>query len=136
MSTGNHPYSVTVDPSGHTAYVTNLGSDTVSQYRIDATGTLTPLSPPTVSTGTEPSSITVDPSGHTVYVMNRDSNTISQYSIDATGTLTPLSPPTVSTGMVPIRSPSTRADAPPMWRTKAVTRSRIIALAQPAPSRP
>jgi hypothetical protein len=34
------------------------GSDTVSQYSIGATGTLTPLSPPTVSTGPQPISVT------------------------------------------------------------------------------
>jgi 6-phosphogluconolactonase len=93
--------SVAIDPTGRWAYVANGPSSTVSQYRIDATGALTPLSPPTVSTGNIASSVTVDPSGRTVYVANQGSDTISQYNIGVTGTLTPLSPPTASTGPSP-----------------------------------
>ena len=58
MNTGTASSSVTVDPSGRKVYVANQGSDTVSQYSIGATGTLTPLSPPTVSTGPQPISVT------------------------------------------------------------------------------
>ena len=58
VSTGDRPYSITVDPSGRTTYVANQGSDTVSQYNIGATGALTPLSPPTASTGPSPISVT------------------------------------------------------------------------------
>ena len=82
--------------------IITIQNNTVSQYGIGATGTLTPLSPPTVSTGNIASSVTVDPSGHTIYVANQGSDTVWQYSIGATGTLTPLNPPTVSTGPQPI----------------------------------
>ncbi len=60
VSTGDRPYSITVDPSGRWAYVANRESETVSQYRISTTGTLASLSPPTVSTGagTNPISVT------------------------------------------------------------------------------
>ncbi|THI91164.1 MAG: lactonase family protein [Nitrospira sp. CG24A] len=85
VSTGDHPSTVTVDPSGRTAYVANFRSHTVSQYSVGSTGTLTPLSPPTVSAGTGPLLVTVDPSGRTAYVANADSHTISQYRISATG---------------------------------------------------
>ena len=79
----------------------NWVSNTILQYRIGATGALTPLSPPTVSTPNA-ISVTVDPSGRWAYVANGPNNTVSQYGIGATGTLTPLSPPTVSTGPQPI----------------------------------
>ncbi len=58
VSAGTNPYSVTVDPSGRYAYVVNLGDGTVSQYTIGSNGSLTPMSPATVSAGAQPSSVT------------------------------------------------------------------------------
>lgn len=51
---GEGPNFVTVDPSGRFAYVVNNGSDDVSQYRIEANGALSALTPATVDAGTEP----------------------------------------------------------------------------------
>ena len=67
-------------------YVVNNGSDTVSQYAIDASGVLSPLGAATVATGNSPQSITVDPSHKYVYVTNLTDNTISQYVIQSDGT--------------------------------------------------
>jgi 6-phosphogluconolactonase len=80
------------------AYVVNNGDNTVSQYAIDASGTLSSLSVPTVATGNSPQSITVDPSNKYVYVTNLTDNTISQYVIQSDGTLAPNSSATVLTG--------------------------------------
>jgi YVTN family beta-propeller protein len=41
IAAGLSPTSITVHPSGKSAYVTNSGSNDVSMYRIGATGTLT-----------------------------------------------------------------------------------------------
>ncbi|MDA8089176.1 MAG: hypothetical protein M0Z61_02975, partial [Nitrospiraceae bacterium] len=57
VAAGSGPYSVTVDPSGKYAYVTNAGGDAVSQYTIGAGGALTPMTPPTAAAGTTPSFI-------------------------------------------------------------------------------
>jgi 6-phosphogluconolactonase (cycloisomerase 2 family) len=83
------------------AYVVNNGSNTVSQYSIDASGILSPLSVATVATGNSPQSITVDPSNKYVYVTNLTDNTISQYVIQSDGTLAPNTPATVATGLGP-----------------------------------
>jgi 6-phosphogluconolactonase (cycloisomerase 2 family) len=83
------------------AYVVNEGNDTVSQYAIDPSGALSPLSVAAVATGHEPQSVTVDPSNQYVYVTNLADNTISQYVIQADGTLAPNTPATVATGRGP-----------------------------------
>jgi DNA-binding beta-propeller fold protein YncE len=57
VSTGIQPFSVTVDPSGRFAYVSNVNGSTVSQYTIGPGGALTALSPATVPAGSGPVSI-------------------------------------------------------------------------------
>ena len=105
VAAGAGPYSVTVDPLGKYAYVTNFfhgaGGDSVSQYTIDANGALAPMTPATVAAGINPSSVTIDPSGKYVYVVNQGGNTVSQYTIGAGGALTPMSTATVPAGSVP-----------------------------------
>lgn len=83
------------------AYVVNNGNNTVSQYAIDASGTLSPLSVATVATGKSPRSVTVDPSRKFLYITNLTDNTISQFVIQSDGTLAPNSPATVATGQAP-----------------------------------
>jgi 6-phosphogluconolactonase (cycloisomerase 2 family) len=83
------------------AYVVNNGDNTVSQYAIDASGTLSTLSVATVATGNSPQSITIDPSRNYAYVTNLADNTISQYVIQGDGNLAPNTPATVATGHGP-----------------------------------
>jgi 6-phosphogluconolactonase (cycloisomerase 2 family) len=83
------------------AYVVNNGSDTVSQYTIDASGTLSPLSVATVATGHSPESVTVDPTRKYVYVTNLADDSVSQYVIQSDGTLAPNTPATVAAGRGP-----------------------------------
>jgi 6-phosphogluconolactonase (cycloisomerase 2 family) len=83
------------------AYVVNNGSDTVSQYAIDASGTLAPLSVATVATGHSPESVTVDPTRKYVYVTNLSDDTVSQYVIQGDGSLAPNTPATVAAGHGP-----------------------------------
>lgn len=83
------------------AYVVNNGGNTVSQYAIDASGILSPLSVATIATGNSPQSVTVDPSSKYVYVTNLADNTISQYTIQSDGTLAPGTSATVATGHGP-----------------------------------
>ena len=92
---------VTCANSPQYAYVVNNGADNVSQYAIDASGTLSALGVATVSTGRAPESVTVDPSHKYVYVTNFTDDTISQYIIQNDGTLSPNTPATVATGHGP-----------------------------------
>jgi 6-phosphogluconolactonase len=83
------------------AYVVNNGDNTVSQFAIDASGTLSPLALATVATGNSPQSVTVDPTNKYVYVTNLNDNTISQFVIGSDGALAPNTPATVATGNGP-----------------------------------
>ena len=90
IAAGTNPVSVTVDPSGKFAYVTNSSTNDVSMYTINATtGALTSIG--TIAAGTDPVSVAVDPSGKFAYVTNSDSNDVSMYTINGTtGALTPI----------------------------------------------
>ena len=113
---GVYPGSISIDPDGKFAYVTNEGdpwgyedgaNGSVVMYRIDATtGALTP-------TGTingncpglcDPSPMIVDPSGKFAYVVTGGAGipfNVAMYGIDATtGTLTSIG--TIAAGSVPV----------------------------------
>jgi YVTN family beta-propeller protein len=98
IAAGTGPDSVTVDPAGKFAYVTNLSSNDVSIYTIDVTtGAL--ASTGTIATGTAPLSIVVDPEGKFAYVANSGSNDVSMYTINATtGALASIGTIAVGTG--------------------------------------
>jgi 6-phosphogluconolactonase (cycloisomerase 2 family) len=83
------------------AYVVNNGNNSVSQFTIDASGMLAPLSVASVATGNSPQSVTVDPTHSYVYVTNLIDDTVSQYVIQKDGTLAPNTPATVGTGHAP-----------------------------------
>ena len=97
-----------VHPSGQYAYVTNKGSDTVSQFTIGADGKLTPMTPASVASGTHPFRITISANGNYAYVANFGTSptpgtSVSQYSI-VSGALVPMTPPAdaVTTGNGPL----------------------------------
>ena len=81
-----------------TAYVTNWGDGTVSQYTVAADGTLSPETPATVATGPSPDAVAVSPDGMSAYVAQFNGSTVSQYTVAADGTLSPDTPATVATG--------------------------------------
>ena len=84
------------------AYATNFNDGTVSQYSIDvATGSLSPLSAPTIAAGVEPFSISVEPSGQYAYVANYTAGTVSEYIIAADGSLALVGNGSVPTGAKP-----------------------------------
>jgi 6-phosphogluconolactonase len=84
------PAWVAVDPLGKFAYVTNLDSDNVSAYSIDAaTGELTAVAGSPFGTGAWPRKSAVDPPGKFLYVACGDAASVSAYTINAaTGALT------------------------------------------------
>ena len=105
--TGSTNLTVTAATATGYAYVANNGSDTISQYIIQADGTLTPNFPATVASGFYPFCVAIDPSHKYAYVVNQGGargtgNTISQYVIGANGVLTPNTPATVPTGPTPV----------------------------------
>jgi DNA-binding beta-propeller fold protein YncE len=96
---GNRPQAVAVTPDGHSVYVLNQGSATLSQYDVGAGGALTPKTPPTVPAGRLfPTALAVSPDGKSVYVADFGDGAILQYNIGAGGTLTLKTPATAPSG--------------------------------------
>ncbi len=92
-------YSILVHPQFAAGqkylYATNQFDNSISQYTLNANGSLTPLNPATVTTSLIPDAIVVDPKGSYVYVLNAYNQTISQFGIDSKGALYALNPSTV-----------------------------------------
>jgi 6-phosphogluconolactonase (cycloisomerase 2 family) len=98
--TGFLPRAITIDSTGHFAYVANSGDNNVSAYTINGiTGALAAIPGSPFPAGSRPYSVTA--SGSFLYVANNGSNDVSAYTIDsATGALTavPSSPFSAGTG--------------------------------------
>jgi len=105
--------SLAADPSGRFVYATNFVScnaqgqcsvtGTVAMYKIEASGSLTPM-PEMPDAGAFPSSVAVDPLGRFVYVANKGldfPSSVSMYKINVSGTLTPIGPGKVDAGLFP-----------------------------------
>ena len=97
LGAGSFPSAVAIDPSGRFAYVSNayltiMGSGSVSAYTIDAlTGVLADIdlngaiAGTAMVTGPNPSCITVDPTGRFVYITH--ANGVEAYVITTAGAL-------------------------------------------------
>ena len=85
-----------VDPFGNNIYVLGTTSNTVSSLKISpVSGSLAPVSPPTVATGLQPTSIAVRADDNWLFVTNFNGlpPSVSQYAITpATGALTVQQP--------------------------------------------
>ena len=76
------------------AYAVNLSGDSISQYALQANGSLSIDATPSVSTGKTPSSIVIGPGYQSVYVTNQGDNSVSQFTINADGSLATGAPVT------------------------------------------
>lgn len=100
IAAGVKPSSLTVDANGH-VYVTNFcescgsGGDSVSQYTMGADGSLSAMTPATVTTAASPFGMALTPDGQYAYVASTAGYVVSQFSVGAGGSLAPLSPATL-----------------------------------------
>jgi 6-phosphogluconolactonase (cycloisomerase 2 family) len=94
---GAAAYKVVITPDGKFVYAVSLSApdNVVGQFKVNANGSLTPLSPATVPASSFTTNVTVSPDGKFLYTTNYRDNTVSQFRINADGTLTPLNPPFV-----------------------------------------
>jgi 6-phosphogluconolactonase (cycloisomerase 2 family) len=97
---GQHPFSISVEPTGEYVYVSNWGSSSVSQYRIGSDGTLSVIGSD-IPSGASPNAVTIDHADRFAYVANLGDNTVSQYKIGLDGVLIPLPTPKVASGAAP-----------------------------------
>jgi 6-phosphogluconolactonase len=97
--------SLAIDPGGRYAYLPGDMNGTpgglISQFSINPDGTLSPLTPATVTAARGTDAVTIAPSGQTAYVMSTCIDTacdgqIEPYTIGANGTLTPTGLVTLS----------------------------------------
>ncbi len=112
FAAGGEPRSVTVDPSGRFAYLTNEDDDTVSAYTINSsTGALSAVAGSPFAAGAYPYSVTVDPSGRFAYVTNSNCpsifrcppSNVSAYTINSsTGALSAIAGSPFAAGKNPI----------------------------------
>jgi len=94
--------AATVDPTGNYLYVANTADDNLAQFS-GVGGSLTPLSPATVTTGVAPVSIAAGAAG--LYVLNSGApgavGSVSQYTEADDGTLTATNFESVAAGTNP-----------------------------------
>jgi 6-phosphogluconolactonase (cycloisomerase 2 family) len=99
---GQGATGVTISPDGRSLYVVSAGQFTsgtgkISQFTINADGTLSPKTPATVTAGVYPyAPLVITPDGRRAYVANEGDSTVSEYDVAADGTLSPKSPATVA----------------------------------------
>jgi len=108
LPTGAGPFAMTMTPNGAFMYVTNLGTlfppyspipGTISEYRVEADGSLTSIG--SLNAGTGPGFLTVSPEGKFAYVGNLHDTTVMVFAIQADGTLSLIQ--TFDTGNGPVQ---------------------------------
>lgn len=91
-NTSQFPRSILSTPANTFLYVQNFVENSISQFRINADGTLAPLAPATAA-APNPALMAVHPSGQFLYVPNykgRDATAVTAFRINADGTLAAL----------------------------------------------
>ena len=83
---GAGAFSIGVDPSGHFAYVGNVGNNSISGFAIASNGALTPVtgSPFSASPATGSQGIATHPNDQFVYVTDSGSGQVGVYTFDHT----------------------------------------------------
>jgi 6-phosphogluconolactonase len=90
IGAGSQPRGVAV--AADRVYVSNVGSNTISQYAADGAGVLSQLAPP-VSAPDSPFGLALSPDGHSLYVALFAGLAIGQYSVAGDGTLSAKADP-------------------------------------------
>jgi len=102
FQTGNNPYGIVIDSAGSFLYTANKTDNTISEFTINADGSLTQLAgSPLGESFIGPVTLFIDKSGKYLYVSNQGSTNLGAYSIGADGGLTLLSGSPFGTGAQP-----------------------------------
>ena len=107
-------FFVSIDPGSRFVYATGTGPTGAQfqQFKINADGTLTSLTPPAIQFGlTEGAIVTFEPSGQFAYVPNPLGNAVVAFHIASDGTFSDLPSPTVAAGNLPISGASIQRSA-------------------------
>jgi 6-phosphogluconolactonase len=109
---GSSPYGLAISPNGNYLYTANFGDNTISEFTINTTGSvssgvppggLTPIAgSPIGQTFTGPVSLVIEPSGKYLYVANQQSSgNVAGFSIGTGGALSVLTSSPYPTGAQP-----------------------------------
>ena len=100
--TGNGPYGLRIDSAGAHLYTANKLDNSISEFPINADGSLATASGSTIGeTFTGPVNLLIDKSGKYLYVANQGSSNVAAYGIGSDGALTLLSISPFATGAQP-----------------------------------
>lgn len=87
----SHAHSVTEIIGGGMAIVADLGTDTLTTYRLQPDGSLTELAVSRTAAGSGPRHVALHPNGRLVFLMNELDSTVASFALDRdTGALTAL----------------------------------------------
>ncbi|HWO35381.1 MAG TPA: beta-propeller fold lactonase family protein [Candidatus Acidoferrum sp.] len=101
-STGINPYGLAITPKGGFLYTANNINDSISEFTIEADGSLAPFAnSPFGQPYPGPLALQIDKSGTYLYVANQASTFVSAYSIGSDGALVGLTTSPFSTGADP-----------------------------------
>ena len=100
--TGNNPYGLVIDSTGSHLYTANKTDSTISEFTINADGSLSVVSgSPIGEAFSGPINLLIDKSGKYLYVANQGSTNVAAYSIGSDGGLTLLTNSPFATGAQP-----------------------------------
>jgi len=100
--TGNNPIGLVIDSTGSFLYTANKVDGTISEFSINADGSLAQLSgSPLGESFSGPINLMIDKSGKYLYVANQGSANVAAYSIGTDGGLTLLTGSPFTTGSQP-----------------------------------
>ncbi len=100
--TGSDPFGLVIASSGGFLYTANYLDNSISEFTINADGSLTELSgSPIGETFVAPVALLIDKSGAYLYVANQGSANLAAYSIGSDGTLALLTTSPFTTGAGP-----------------------------------
>jgi len=89
---GSSPYGLAIDPAGKYLYTANKVDNTISEFAINADGSITPLqNSPIGESFSAPVSLLIDKAGKYLYVANQGSSNLAGFTIGSDGGLTLLS---------------------------------------------
>ena len=102
FSTGQNPYGLVIAPGGGFLYTANTLDNTISEFTINADGSLSVISgSPIGEQYSSPIALFIDKSGAYLYVANQGSTNLAAYSIGSQGALALLMTSPFSTGANP-----------------------------------
>jgi len=102
FQTGSDPFGLAIDSAGKFLYTANKLDNTISEFKINADGSLTPLqNSPIGQSYVAPVSLLIDQSGKYLYVANQGSTNLSAFSIGSDGALNLLTGSPFGTGSNP-----------------------------------